>query len=427
MKVVIAGGSGQVGALLCRAFTARGDEVVVLARQPKSAPWRMVAWDAATLGDWAAELEGAGALINLAGRSVNCRYGAENRREIVESRVRSTRVVGEAIAACSFPPPVWLQASTATIYAHRYDAPNDDVSGVIGGDEPDVPETWRFSIEVAKAWEQALAEAVTPRTRKVALRAAMIMSADQGGVFDTLLGLVKKGLGGRAGDGRQFVSWVHHRDFTRALWFLLEHPELDGAVSIAAPSPLPNEAFMRALRDAWGTRIGLPASQWMLELGALFLRTETELILKSRRVVSRRLTDAGFDFEFPSWPEAARQLCAEWRRRERGEEGSEDESMPNLEHDGIAALDIEDSIDLHGFQPRDIPSVVESYLEVAAEKGFDEVRLIHGRGKGVQRARVQELLGRHPLVQSFRDAPAARGGWGATIAVLKSKATLPPS
>ncbi len=419
MKVVIAGGSGQVGTILSRAFATRGDEVVVLARRPKSAPWRVVTWDAATLGDWAQELEGAGVVINLAGRSVNCRYTPENRREIVDSRVRSTRAVGQAIAACSFPPPVWLQASTATIYAHRYDAPNDDVSGIIGGDEADVPESWRFSIEVARAWEEALSRADTPRTRKVALRAAMIMSADRGGVFAALLGLVRRGLGGPAGDGRQFMSWVHQHDFTRALWFLIEHSELDGAVAIAAPQPLPNREFVRALREAWGTRVGLPATEWMLEVGAWFLRTETELILKSRRVVSRRLLDAGFEFEFPSWPEAARELCDTWRRHERGVDNADEDWLPPIEHDGIAALEIEDSIDLHGFQPRDIPAVVESYLEAAAEKGFFEVRLIHGRGKGVQRARVQELLGRHPLVASFRDAPAARGGWGATIALLK--------
>ena len=170
---------------------------MILSRSPGPAPWRFVAWDAKTLGGWAREIDRAGVVINLAGRSVNCRYNARNRREIMESRVDSTRVVGEAIAAASRPPRVWLQASTATIYAHRYDAANDEATGILGGAEPGVPETWRFSIDVAKAWEAALDEAATPRTRKVKLRAAMVMSPDRGGIFDTLLGLVRRGLGGR--------------------------------------------------------------------------------------------------------------------------------------------------------------------------------------------------------------------------------------
>ncbi|HEV8247594.1 MAG TPA: NAD-dependent epimerase/dehydratase family protein, partial [Polyangiaceae bacterium] len=262
MKIVIFGGTGQVGTLLSRAFQERGDEVVALGRTAIEAPWRVLGWDGKTIGTWRRELEGAGAVINLAGRSVNCRYNPDNRREIMDSRVDSTSVVGQAIAACERPPSVWLQASTATIYAHRYDAPNDEASGLIGGDEPGVPETWRFSIEVAKAWERALDEASVPHTRKVKLRAAMIMSPDHGGVFDTLLGLVRRGLGGREGDGKQYVSWIHHQDFVRAIFFLLAREELEGAVNIASPEPLPNAEFMRGLRQAWGARVGLPATRW---------------------------------------------------------------------------------------------------------------------------------------------------------------------
>jgi uncharacterized protein (TIGR01777 family) len=319
MKIVVPGGSGQVGTLLARAFARDGHEVVVLSRNepgPRAADSaRWVRWDAATVGPWADELDGADVVVNLAGRSVDCRYNAANRRAIVESRVASTRVVGEAIAACSKPPRVWLQASTATIYAHRYDAPNDERTGVLGGDEPGVPETWRFSIEVARAWERALEDADTPQTRKLALRSAMVMSPDRGGVFDVLLGLVRHGLGGRSGDGRQYVSWIHHDDFARAVAWLIEHDDIAGPVNVAAPEPLPNAEFMRALRRAWGIQFGLPATRWMLEIGAVFLRTETELILKSRRVVPGRLLDAGFEFHHPSWPEAARDLCAEWRSR----------------------------------------------------------------------------------------------------------------
>jgi hypothetical protein len=313
MKIVVAGGSGQVGTVLARAMHADGHEVVVLSRRPGEAPWRTAFWDARTLGDWARDLEAADVVINLAGRSVNCRYNSANRRVIVESRVNSTRVIGEAIASVDRPPRVWLQASTATIYAHHYDVPNDEATGILGGAERDAPVTWRFSIDVAKAWERTANEAVVPHTRLVLLRSAMTMSPDRGGIFDTLLGLVRRGLGGTSGDGRQYVSWIHDRDFVRAVYWLIEHDELAGPVNVAAPQPLPNADFMRALRAAWGTRVGLPATRWMLEVGAVFLRTETELILKSRRVVPRRLLDAGFAFEFPAWPEAAADLCTRWR------------------------------------------------------------------------------------------------------------------
>ena len=314
MRIVIPGGTGQVGTLLARAFHADGHEVVVLSRAARrDLPWRVVAWDARTVGDWAAELEGADAVINLAGRSVDCRYGPENRRLIMDSRVDSTRAVGEAIRRSARPPRVWLQAGTATIYAHRYDAPNDEATGIVGVGDDGAPSSWRFSFDVATAWEAATMEATLPATRRVILRAAMVMSPDRGGVFDVLLGLVRRGLGGTSGDGRQYVSWVHGDDFVAAVRFLIARDDLAGPVNVAAPGPLPNAAFMRALREGWGARVGLPATRWMLEVGALALRTETELVLKSRRVVPGRLLDAGFAFAHPTWPEAARDLCARWR------------------------------------------------------------------------------------------------------------------
>ena len=262
------------------------------------------------LGPWADELDGADVVINLAGKTVNCRYNAANRREIIDSRVESTRIVSQAIAQCRNPPRVWLQASTATIYAHRYDTPNDEFTGILGGDEPHAPDTWRFSIEVAKAWEAALAEVPTPQTRKIAMRAAMTMTPDRGGIFDVLRTLCRRGLGGTAGDGRQYVSWIHERDFLNAIHWLIANEEIDGVVNLAAPNPLPNRDFMRTLREALGVKIGLPATRWMLEVGAFFLHTETELILKSRRVVPGRLQQAGFDFQFPEWAAAAKDLAA---------------------------------------------------------------------------------------------------------------------
>jgi uncharacterized protein (TIGR01777 family) len=314
VKVAIPGGSGQVGTLLARSFHAEGHDVVVLSRRPMHAPWRIVSWDAATLGPWTSEVDGADVVINLAGRSVNCRYTTANRKEILDSRVLSTRVVGQAIAQARQPPAVWLQASTATIYAHRYDAPNDESTGVIGGEEPDAPNSWKFSIDVARAWEGTLSEATVPHTRKVALRSAMTMSPDRGGIFDTLLGLVRRGLGGIAGDGRQFVSWIHYEDFIAAIRWLIER-DITGVVNVAAPNPLPNAEFMSELRKAAGVGIGLPATRRMLEIGAIFMRTETELILKSRRVVPRRLLESGFTFRYPDWRRAAVDLCRQWRTR----------------------------------------------------------------------------------------------------------------
>lgn len=317
MKIVIPGGTGQVGRVLTRAFVRDGHEVVILSRRGGTSAngARCVPWDACTRGAWAAELDGADVVVNLAGRSVNCRYHAGNRQAMMNSRVDSTRAVGQAIAGAARPPRVWLQAATATIYAHRADAPNDEATGIIGGSEPDAPAKWRFSIEVAKAWEQAADDATTPATRKVLMRSAMTMSPDAGGIFDVLLGLTRRGLGGRAGSGRQYVSWIHEQDFVRAVYWLIDHEELAGPVNLAAPGPLPYADFMRGLRDAWGIRIGLPAMRWMLEIGAVFMRTETELVLKSRRVVPGRLVQGGFSFDFPEWAPAARDLCARWRKQ----------------------------------------------------------------------------------------------------------------
>src|SRR5438270_1122179 len=308
MKIVIPGGSGHLGALLARAFYPQ-HEVVVLSRHRAMRPWRTVWWDGVNLNSWAGEIDGADVVINLAGRSVDCRYTEANKREILDSRVSSARVVGEAIAAAQNPPLLWLQASTATLYPHRYDAANDEETAV----REDGPPTWRFSIDVGRQWELALDEARTPRTRKVKMRSAIVMTPDAGTPFSIFLELVRFGLGGKAGDGRQFVSWVHHDDFVRAIRFLIEQRFIDVVVNIAAPNPLPNAGFMKAIRKAWGIAFGVPAERHLLEVAAFVLRTEPELLLKSRRVVSGVLTRNGFRFQHPNWPEAAIELCEEWR------------------------------------------------------------------------------------------------------------------
>ncbi|MEV7342937.1 TIGR01777 family oxidoreductase [Streptomyces sp. NPDC093544] len=312
MKVVIPGGTGQVGTILNRALTAAGHEVVVLTRRPTRD--REIHWDGENPGPWTEVVDGSDIVVNLAGRSVSCRYTPANLRAMMDSRVRSTQVVGEAIAAATHPPHLWLQMSTATVYAHRFDAPNDEATGVLGGTEPGVPDYWAYSVEIAKAWEQAQERAETPYTRKVALRAAMVMSPDRGGVFDILLRLARLGLGGPVAGGAQYVSWIHDHDFVRAVEFLATREDISGPVNLAAPVPLPQRAFMRALRAAWGVPVGLPATKWMAELGAFALRSDTELLLKSRRVVPGRLLEAGFTFDHPKWPGAAADLV----RRARG-------------------------------------------------------------------------------------------------------------
>lgn len=309
MKIVIPGGTGQVGRVLVEALRRRGDDVVVLSRGTARGPG-IVPWDGRTLGAWAGEIDGADAVINLAGRSVNCRYNKDNLTEMLASRIDSTRAVARAIEASSRPPRAWLQASTATIYSHRFDAPNDEATGIIGGHEPDVPGYWRFSIEIAEAWERELAAANTPRTRKVAMRMAIVMAPDGDGTFGILRRLARLGLGGPIAGGAQYMSWIHDRDLGRAVAWLLDRDDIDGAVNLAAPEPLPQREFMRALRAAVGVPIGLGGTRWMIEIAAALHRTDSELLLKSRRVVPSRLLDAGFRFDFPAWPAAARDLAA---------------------------------------------------------------------------------------------------------------------
>lgn len=309
MKIILPGGSGQVGRILVRALVRDGHECVVLTRGRSEPPRgaRAVVWDGRTLGSWTAELEGADVVINLAGRSVDCRYDERNLAEMMSSRVDSTRAIGTAIAAAKHPPRAWLQAGTATIYAHRFDAPNDEATGLIGGDEPGVPALWGRSIAIARAWEDEIKAAPTPRTRKVILRTAMVMSPDRGGVFSVLARLARLGFG-RQGDGRQFVSWIHGDDFVAAVRFLIGREDLTGTFNVCSPHPRSNRDFMTALRRAVGRRLSLPVPRWALELGAFFLRTETELILKSRRVVPARLLQEGFTFTHPDWPGAAQAL-----------------------------------------------------------------------------------------------------------------------
>ena len=306
-RIVLAGGSGFIGTFLQESLAADGYEVVVLTRtgHESSRAIRQHHWDGQTLGDWTGELDGASALINLSGRSVNCRYNVRNRRDILESRVNSTRVLGEAIARSSEPPPVWLNASTATIYKHTFDRRMDEATGVIGA-TPEAKDA--FSIEVARAWEQTLNDASTPKTRKVAMRTAMVFAANEGGVYRTLRSLARWGLGGPIAGGHQMISWIHEDDFCRAVEWLIDHDDLSGPINVASPNPLPQRDMMRIIIRERGMPFGLHATRWMLEVAAYFHRTEAELILKSRYVVPAKLLESGFKFQFPRMEDAVREI-----------------------------------------------------------------------------------------------------------------------
>jgi len=320
LRIVIPGGSGQLGQSLARHFQESGHHVTVLTRGPFTAPWQTVHWDGAQLGPWMETLEGADACIHLSGRSVNCRYTDPNRRELLSSRIGPTLLLHRAFAELANPPRVWMNASTATIYRHSLDRPMDEFSGEIGGGEMisarrRAPEKWNWTIQLVKHWEAAFFSTPTPQTRKVALRTSLVFSATPGSVFAVLSRLARVGLGGTQGSGRQYVSWMHGADFARAVEFLIEHEEIDGPVNMAAPHPLPNREFMAGLREAWEMPNGLWAPAPAIEIGSFFLRTEPELVLKSRYVVPGCLLKAGFTFEFPTWPEAAADLVRQWKGR----------------------------------------------------------------------------------------------------------------
>jgi uncharacterized protein len=321
LRIVIPGGSGHIGHMLARFLQDRGHRVTILTRGPYTANWQTVHWDGEHEGPWVETLEDADVCINLAGRSVNCRYNQENRRAIYNSRIGTTKLLNRVIASLQEPPRVWLNASTATIYRHALDRPMDEFTGELGGGEliskyRRAPETWDFSVGVAKDWESAFFGTLTPRTRKVALRSAIVMSPVAGSAFAVFSNLVRTSLGGHQGNGRQYVSWIHEEDFARAIEFLIQREDFDGPVNIAAPHPLPNRDFMRELRDAWGIPNGIPAPRPLLAIAAILMRTETELVLKSRRVIPSRLEQAGFQFHFPTWPQAADDLVEQWRNRD---------------------------------------------------------------------------------------------------------------
>ena len=304
-RMVIAGGSGFLGRALARYFEHRYD-VVVLSRTSRPVPGaRVVEWDGCTMGAWSIELEGAAVLINLSGRSVNCRATRRNKREMMDSRVLATRVLGDVIAICDDPPPVWINAGTATIYRHSLERAYGE-DGEIGA-TPGLGDG--FAIEIAMAWEQAFGEAARDGVRQIIQRTAMVMGNEAETVYDVLSGLARRGIGGRQGSGDQFVSWLHIDDYCRITDWMINTVEAEGVYNVCAPEPVTNAAMMAQFRKQVGATCGLPSPRWLLEVGAFFMRTETELILKSRNTVPRRLLAEGFEFQHSEFAAAMAALA----------------------------------------------------------------------------------------------------------------------
>lgn len=298
-KLVIAAGTGFLGQVLVNHFKEKFEEIVILTRGNSETKEgiRYVKWNAKTFSGWEKELENTDVLINLAGKSVDCRYTKENKKEILDSRLESTRILNLAVLHCQNPPKQWLNSSTSTIYQHSLDKQMDEVDGEIGDD---------FSMNVAKSWEKTFFETETPNTKKTALRTSIVLGKS-GGAFLPLKNLTKLGFGGRQGKGNQFISWIHENDFARAIEFILEK-ELTGVVNIVSPKPIRNASFMKILRKSLGVPTGIPIGEKLLKFGAKIIGTETELVLKSRNVIPKRLVENGFEFEFGELEKALENL-----------------------------------------------------------------------------------------------------------------------
>ncbi|MBE7170698.1 MAG: TIGR01777 family protein [Williamsia sp.] len=289
-KIVLAGGSGHLGQVLAKHFKPLADQVVILSRsaRPQNGHVQTVVWDGQHAGDWVQHLEGAALLVNLCGKNVNCRYTEKNKREILASRITPTLLLGKTLQQMEQPPALWINITSATIYRHAEDRPQDENTGEIG---------YGFSIDVCRQWEEAFFQIPIPHTRKIALRLGIVLSRHDG-VFPRLLNLVKCGLGGHQGEGTQYISWIHEQDVARSIEWLTDHSTQAGIFNCTAPQAMRNREFMLLLRHAYGMPVGLPAPAWLLEIGAALIGTETELILKSRWVSPQRLLDAGFPFHY---------------------------------------------------------------------------------------------------------------------------------
>ena len=283
--ILIAGGTGFLGQVLESYFTDKGYHVNILTRHPKKT--NHTYWNAKDLSDWTKVLEHTDILINLTGKSVNCRYTESNKKLIHDSRIDSTHALGLAINLCDAPPKVWLNMSTSTIYEDSYSKEMTETDGDIGDD---------FSMNIAKAWETAFNSITTPKTRKVILRTSIVLGQN-GGAFIPLKKLAQFGLGGKQWHGKQKVSWIHEADFARSVHFLILN-NYEGTFNIVSPKPTTNMHLMKTLRNALKIPFGIPQPKWLLEFGAYLIGTETELVLKSRNVIPKKLIDKNFEFNY---------------------------------------------------------------------------------------------------------------------------------
>ena len=298
-KLIIAAGTGFLGEVLINHFKVKFSEIVILTRgkSQKIDGIKYVNWNAKTFSGWETELENAEVLINLAGKSVDCRYTEKNKKEILLSRIQSTKILNKAILNCKNPPKHWLNSSTATIYRFSLDKQMDEINGEIGND---------FSMNVAQSWEKAFFKIDTPKTLKTALRTSIVLGKN-GGAFIPLKTLAKIGLGGKQGKGNQFISWIHEDDFANAIDFIIQN-EMVGVVNIVSPEPISNAEFMKKLQNAVGIPFGIPISTFLLNIGSFIIRTETELVLKSRNVIPKKLVENGFKYKFANIDTAFQNL-----------------------------------------------------------------------------------------------------------------------
>ncbi|SDQ65678.1 hypothetical protein SAMN05421664_2044 [Chryseobacterium soldanellicola] len=296
MKIIVAAGTGFLGKNLEKYFTEKGNEVYILTRNPKRK--NEIHWDAKSLGEWQNQLENSDVLINLTGKSVDCRYTEKNKQEIYSSRINSTKVLQQAVDHCINKPKIWLNASSATIYIHSENQLNTEENGIIGDD---------FSMNICKSWEKEFFTVKNENIRKVALRTSIVLG-NNGGAFPKLKLITKLGLGGKQGRGNQNVSWIHIDDFCKAIEHIIDHENMRGVINITAPNPLSNKEFMMKLRKEMKVPFGLNAPVWQLEIASIFLKTETELLLKSRNVYPERLVNNGFEFSYPTIESAFKNL-----------------------------------------------------------------------------------------------------------------------
>jgi uncharacterized protein (TIGR01777 family) len=301
-KIILAGGNGYLGRILAAYYRPLAKEVLILSRKAKPADGNIktLLWDGCSAGAWVPELAGAELLINLCGKNVNCRYTQTNRAGIINSRVIPTTLLGKVINGMPDPPKLWINITSATIYRHAEDHPQEEETGEVG---------YGFSIDVCRSWEEAFFQAPTPRTRKIALRMGIVLGRTDA-AFPRLLNLVRCGLGGRQGDGQQYVSWVHEQDAAKCTEWCLQQENLQGVLNCTAPVPVKNTDLMADIRHAYGIPFGLPAPAWLLEIGAWLIGTETELILKSRWVLPKRLLDSGYKFLFPQAAHAIKDILS---------------------------------------------------------------------------------------------------------------------